>query len=138
MTLQAAEALTLKIGNGGDPESFALIANITSLRMEVENQAVESQDIQSNGWRQQLEGAGKQRVTLQLEGLFSDTTAEETLRTQAFAHSTVNYQMDYGNGDQLSGPFQVARYGRRGTYAEGAEAFSLQLVSSGAVTFTTA
>lgn len=138
MTLQSAESFTISIGDGNAPENFNLLAPIQSLQMEVENSLIDTQNLQTTGWRAQLDQAGRQRITLQLEGLFSDSTAEETLRLQAFHNHTTNFRLDFGNGDSLNGPFQVARYERRGIRSEGAEGFRLRLVNNGAVTFAAA
>jgi predicted secreted protein len=138
MTLQAADAVHINIGNGSDPESFSRLASIRSLRLEVENSPVPQNLVQGDGWHRQVDSAGRQRVRIQLRGLFHNSTAEEALRAQAFDHSTVNYQIDFDNGDQLSGPFQVSRYERRGDYEEIAEGFALQLTSNGPVQFVTA
>lgn len=135
MAIQSGSDLLLKIGDGGDPESFATIGGLRTTFLRVENQTVANDNVASGAWRSLLEGGGTKQITVSASGWFSDSAEEETLRAHAFANGAANYELHFGNGDTLSGPFQLTRYQRDGSRGE-AEEYSITLVSAGVVSYS--
>ena len=76
-------------------------------------------------------------MSLSANGVFTDSAAEETVRSQAAANSINNYQIVSGNGDKWQGAFLITSYQRSGNHNDD-EQFSISLESSGAITFTAA
>lgn len=101
------------------------------------NQTVDATNKDSGAWRELLDGAGTRSVSISGSGVFTDSAAEETVRGYAMENSVKNFELTFGNGDKLSGPFQITSYQRAGSYSD-VETYSLTLSSGGQVTFTTA
>jgi predicted secreted protein len=137
MTAHKGYNVILKIGDGATPtESFANIGSLRSTSFKLDNKVLDSSNLASGKWRRLL-GAGIDAVTIKGSGYFTDIAAEETLRGYAFANSSNNYELDFGNGDKLTGAFIVAGYSRSGDL-KSSEGFDITLESAGVVVFTTA
>lgn len=137
MSAQNGALVLLKMGDGGTPtETFTTIGGMRANSFTLNNQAVDATNKDSGAWRQLLEGAGIRAVSLSGSGIFTDSAAEETLRSAAFNNSIDNYELHFGNGDKLSGAFQITSYNRGGSY-DGEETYSASFASAGAITFTT-
>jgi TP901-1 family phage major tail protein len=132
MTAQKGSLMLLKIGNGGTPETFATIGGMRVTELIHENQLMQASDLESGAWRKLLTGAGLRAITISGDGIFTDSAAEETLRSTAMSHATRNYQLTFGNGDSMIGAFQVASYKRRGMHDD-AESYSITLASAGEI-----
>jgi TP901-1 family phage major tail protein len=135
MAAQKGSLFILKIGDGATPdEAFTTIGGMRTNRFTLNNQAVDTTNRDSGQWRALLEGAGNSSLSISASGIFEDSTAEETLRGYAFANSIRNFQFTFGNGDSMTGAFQISSYSRGASYND-AETFSISLQSAGAVTF---
>ncbi len=137
MTAQKGSLLLLKVGNGGGSEVFTTVGGLRATRFSLTSQMVDPTNKDSGAWREILSGAGVKSVSLSGAGVFTDSSAEETVRSLAFSASPRNYQITFGNGDYLTGSFMITSYERAGDY-DAEETFSITLESSGQVTFTTA
>jgi predicted secreted protein len=137
MPAQKGSSLIVKVGNGGMPETFSTIGGMTLTRLRVENRQIAGSDVASGRWRKLLDRAGISNLMIACEGVFSDLASEETLRGYAFASSVNQYQLGFGNGDSLSGPFLIAQYERSGDY-DAEERYALTLESAGDILFTVA
>lgn len=136
MTVKKAELMLLKIGNGASPEElFSTVGGLRTTRMMVNRQLVTATDVTSQGWRRMLEAAGMAFMRVQGVGLFTDSTAEETLRIQAMTGVAANYELYFGNGDKISGAFLVSSYERGGKQGD-MESFGVTLESMGAVGYS--
>ena len=103
--------------------------------MVINNEAVDITTKGASKWRELLEGAGIQTMSLAGNGVFKDGAQEELMRAQAASNSIVDYEAIASNGDKWQGAFQVATYERAGEY-NGDETFSVALESAGTITFT--
>lgn len=135
MPSQKGRDLLLKIGDGGDPETFTALGAARATSMSIDNRPVDATSMDSGGVQVLIGEAGVQSMQLRLDGLFKDAAAEETLRAAAFARSTLNYELWFPNGDKYAASFVVQEYARGGTY-DGLESFSVTLLRSGAGVFT--
>lgn len=132
MTAYAGETVQLRIGDGASPiESFTAIGGLQVNQLQLQRNAVEANDVADDGWRR-LAAGGIRSVRISGQGVFSDSAAEETLRAHAFAGTIANVELEFGNGDVVSGAFMITAYERRGDIAE-AENFEVTLESSGTV-----
>lgn len=135
MTAQSGSLLLLKVGNGGTPETFTTIGGLRTNSLTHNNQTVDATHRASGAWREIMDGAGIRAVSLSGSGVFTDSAAEESVRGFAMNNQVKNYQITFGNGDALEGPFHIVSYQRAGTY-NSEEIYFLTLLSAGPVTFT--
>lgn len=132
MTAQKGSSFLLKVGDGQPSEIFTTVGGMRVTKLVLNNQSVDATHKTSEAWKTLLEGAGIQSVTISGTGIFTDAASETMVRGYAFANSIHNYQIVFGNGDVLSGAFQVTSYERAGEY-DGEETYALTLESSGTV-----
>lgn len=138
MTAQQGSLLLLKVGDGATPtENFTTVGGLRATAFTHNNQSVDTTNKDSGAWRQLLDGAGTRSLSVSGSGVFTDSAAEETVRGFAMSNQIRNYRLTFGNGDTLTGPFQIVSYQRSGNY-NNEETYALTLASAGAVTFTTA
>lgn len=137
MTAQKGSLLLLKVGNGGTPETFTTVGGLRTTGFTHNNQPVDATSRESGAWQQLLGGAGMRQVTISGAGVFVDSAAEESVRGFAMNNQIRNYQITFGNGDSMTGPFLITSYQRAGSH-DGEETYALALASAGAVTFTAA
>jgi TP901-1 family phage major tail protein len=138
MTAYDGSLVLLKIGNGASPvEAFTTLGGLSTTQMEHRNQALDASHLGSGAWRKSLTAAGMQHLTVSGTGRFNDSAAEESLRSAALSNSARNFELLFGNGDKVSGAFQIISYERSGDLGS-AESYSLTLTSSGPLTFTVA
>ena len=138
MTAQKGSLLLLKVGDGGGPtEIFTTVGGLRTTSFTHNNQTVDATSKDSGAWRELLNGAGTRSVTISGSGVFTDAASEETVRGFAMNNQVKNYQMTFGNGDSMSGAFQISSYQRAGSY-NNEETYSLTLASAGPVTFIAA
>lgn len=135
MTSYKGRDLLLKIGNGGTPETFTTLGAARTVAMTLNNQPVDATTMDDGGAQVFEPAAGLQTMQLRLDGLFKDSTAEETLRAAAFARTRRNFELYFPNGDKYAAPFVVDNYTRGGAH-DGLETFSVTLLRSGTGTFT--
>jgi TP901-1 family phage major tail protein len=137
MTIQNGALVLIKIGNGATPEAFSTIGGLHTSGMKLENQILNTSNVQSGTWKQLLRNAGISSLSIAGSGLFTDSAAEGMLMNYALAGSVNNYQFIFANGDMLSGAFLINSYERSGDYGA-EEIYSLALESAGTITFTAA
>ena len=126
----------IKIGNGATPtETFTTIGGLRGASLSLANNLVNCSNISTGKWQKLVSSAGIAGIAIGGTGYFTDSAAEEALRSAAFSASANNYEIIFGNNDKISGAFIVAGYKRAGNN-NGLEEFSVSLESSGVVTFT--
>lgn len=125
MGMQSGDRFALKLGG-------VTLGSLRMIRMELAGQKVEANTVASAGWRVLLSGAGIKSLSINAEGVFSDTAVEEALQGYAFDQTARNYQLLFGNGDTLTGLFVISSYERRGQVS-GEEGFSVVLESAGVI-----
>ena len=103
--------------------------------MTINNEAVDVTTKGASKWRELLEAAGSQTMSLPGNGVFKDGAQQELMRAQAASNSHVNYEIIASNGDKWQGSFQVTTYERAGEY-NGEETFSVALENAGTILFT--
>lgn len=131
-----ARSLTLKIGDGQDPETFTELGGLQNHRITLRNDAASFHHNNiTHSWNESLAQTGRQQLTLSGRGIFTDSTSEELLRAQAFGNHVKNYQVILGNGDVLDGGFTIRNFERQADM-DGAIEYQLSLESAGKITFT--
>lgn len=135
MPSQKGRDLLLKIGDGGETETFTAIGAARVTAMTLNNRPADATSIGDGGMQTLIADAGVQSMQLRLEGLFKDEAAEEILRDAAFSRAVRNYRLVFPNGDAYAAAFAVEEYARAGAH-DGLETFSVTLLRSGGGTFT--
>ena len=135
MSAQKGKDLLIKIGDGGDPESFATVAGLRATTLAFNAQTVDITNADSaNAWRELLD-AGVKSATLSGNGVFKDASSDEALRAAFFNQTLPNFQIVIPNFGTVNGPFKITSLQYDGPY-DGEVKISLSLASAGALTFT--
>lgn len=132
MAAEKGSAFLLKVGNGGSPPVFATVAGMRTTQMSVNGEAVNVTSKDSGGWRELLSGAGVRSVSVAASGIFTGSTAEVRVRTNALGGLVDDYELSFESGERMRGRFLVTRLDYAGDY-NGERNYTLSLESSGAV-----
>ena len=135
MTAEKGRAFLLKIGDGGNPETFEVIGGMRSTSFRINNEIVDVTHKESGGWRDLLSGAGIRHVALGGSGVFTNSASELLMQSKALEASVANYQVTFESGASFSGAFQVTALDYTGDY-NGERSYNISLESSGPVAFT--
>src|SRR5262249_6518216 len=131
MTARDGKNVLLKVGNGATPaETFTTIGGLAITRLAVDNALRDASTLSSGAWRALNTTTGLQSRTLSGSGVFTDSAAEETVRSYAFANAVKNYELHFSNGDLVRGAFQMTHYERTGDIGD-EERYTLTLESAG-------
>lgn len=134
MSAQKGISMLLKLGSDG---SGGTIAGFRAHTLSINNELVDVTNKDSLGWRTLLAQAGVQSVTISGNGIAESQATFETLQGYAQAGTINAFQLTYGDGDTISGSFQVAKFDIEGQFNK-EQTFSITLESSGQPTFTNA
>lgn len=132
MTAEKGSAFLLKVGNGAAPPVFATVAGMRTTQMSVNGEAVNVTSKDSGGWRELLSGAGVRSVSVAASGIFTGSTAEARLKSNAIAGLLDDYELSFESGERMQGKFLVTRLDYAGDH-NGERTYALALESSGAV-----
>lgn len=132
MSAEKGSAFLLKIGNGAAPPVYATVAGMRTTQMSVNGEAVNVTSKESGGWRELLSGAGIRSVSVAASGIFTGSTAETRLKSNALGGLLDDYELSFEGGERMRGRFLVARLDYAGDY-NGERTYTLALESSGAV-----
>jgi TP901-1 family phage major tail protein len=143
MAAQKGSALLLKSTPTGGSETT--IAGLRSTSMTINGEMVDittkdSDALVSGGVtkaRELLQGGGVSNMSISASGVFTDSALENDIRVRAQKGQIDTYKLVFGDGDNITGSFQITSYERAGEY-NGEETYSLTLESSGQVTHTSA
>ena len=122
----------LKIWDGAS--AYATVGGFRVNTMVLNNEMVDVTTKGASKFRELLEQAGIQSMTLSGNGVFKDGANEELMRAQSLSNAFENYEMYASNGDKWQGSFQITSYERAGEH-NGEETFSVTLESAGDITF---
>ena len=136
MTAQRGKDLLLKLGDGGDPESFSVIGGMRTKSLSLNAQSADVTHSQSaGGWRELLAGAGVRQASVAGAGVFLNDAAAEAVRAAFFAGAASNWQVIVPGFGTIEGAFVIANLDYAGEHDREAS-MSLALESAGALTFT--
>jgi TP901-1 family phage major tail protein len=132
MAAEKGSAFLLKIGNGANPPLFATVAGMRTTQMSVNGEAVNVTSKDSGAWRELLSGAGVRSVSVAAGGIFTGSTAEARVKTNALSGLLDDYELSFESGERMRGRFLVTRLDYSGDY-NGERNYTLSLESSGPV-----
>lgn len=135
MAGQAGRNVVVRIGDGGSPESFDVVAGVRSRAIRLGARIVDATHADSAGaWRRLSAGAGVKSVSVSGDGAFRDAARDARLRAAFFAGDAANMELEVADFGVLSGAFVVAELVYGGAQ-QGEATFSVRLESAGVVTF---
>jgi len=138
MSAQSGKDILLKIGDGGEPESFASVAGLRAKTISLNARTVDATHADSPGaWRELIAGAGVKSCAVSGSGIFVDAAADETVRQAFFAQSADTWRLVIPDFGTIEGPFLIAALEYSGRH-EGEAAYAMSLASAGALSFTAA
>lgn len=123
----------------GNESPQPLVAGIREKGIELNGEAVDVTNDDSNGWRELLDAAQINMVNIPCSGVLLD----DTLRADWFAGATATARrmqdaaFEYPDGGTITGTFYLAEYSETGTH-DGEVTFEATFQSNGAVTYTPA
>jgi len=141
MAKQLGRALLVKIGDGEVSEAFSNLCGLNSKSLTINNSSIDvtTPDCTTPGgalWTETL--AGLKNVSVSGDGFFEDSTAEARANTVAMqADNVANFQIVVPDFGTYAGAFRLATL-EFGGETEGGVTYSINLESTGAVTFTAA
>lgn len=132
MPAEKGSAFLLKIGNGAATPVYATVAGMRTTQLSINGEAVVITNKGSGGWRELLSGAGVRSVSVSGAGVFTGSTAETRLKTNALAGTIDDCELSFESGERMQGKFLVSRLDYAGDF-NGERSYTLSLESSGPV-----
>lgn len=138
MAKQLGRAVVVQIGNGATPEVFSNLCGLNSKEITINNSLIDATtpDCTTPGgilWTESLNGP--KNFTVSGDAIFEDSTTEGRLNTVAMAADPKgNFKLIVPDFGTYSGSFYVESLAFGGE-TEGPATYSMQLRSTGAVTF---
>lgn len=137
MTAQRGRDLLIKIGDGGDPESFTAVAGLKARTLAFNAASIDITNADSaEGWRELL-ADGVKSAGISGSGVFKDAASDAALRAAFFAGTAPNWQVVIPSFGTVQGPFKITALQYDGPY-DGEVKISLSLASAGALGFASA
>jgi TP901-1 family phage major tail protein len=138
MAGQKGRDVLIKIGNGGEPETFATVAGIRAKTISLNARTVDGTSGESaEAWRELIAGAGVKSATVSGAGVFKDAASDTLIQQSFFAQTVRRFQLVVPDFGVLEGPFLVEALDYSGDH-DGEAAFAITLASAGALGFAAA
>jgi TP901-1 family phage major tail protein len=136
MAAQRGKDLLIKIGDGGDPETFTTVAGLRATTLSFNAQTVDiTNNDSANMWRELLANSGVVSSAISGSGVFKDAASDVAIRSAFFNQDLTDWQIVIPSFGTVAGPFKVTQLQYDGPY-NGELKLSLTLASAGALTFT--
>jgi TP901-1 family phage major tail protein len=132
MGAEKGSAFLLKVGDGAQPPVYSTVAGMRTTQMQVNGEAVNVTSKESGGWRELLSGAGVRSISVAASGIFTGSSAETRVKSNALAGLLDDYELSFESGERMRGKFLVTRLDYSGDY-NGERNYTLSLESSGPV-----
>ncbi len=115
---------------------FTTIGGARAKTLTLDQEIIDITDSDSAAFREVLAGgAGVKSASIECEGVFKDSAAEEAVRAAWFAGTTPNFQFIIPNFGTFVGPFLIASLEYAGEYNDAAM-YKMKFENAGAVTFS--
>jgi len=138
MAGQKGRDVLIKIGDGGDPETFVTVAGIRAKTISLNARSVDGTSGESpEAWRELIAGAGVKSASVSGAGVFKDAASDALLQQAFFAQAAAALQLVVPDFGVLQGPFLIEALDYSGDH-DGEAAFAITLASAGALSFTAA
>lgn len=134
MAAQKGREFLLQIGDGGSPATFSNLGGFRTNAFRMNNEEVDITNKDSNGFRELLEGAGVQSVSITGAGVFTDSAAQSRAWDNARNKTFDDYAMVIKGLGRVEGRFQLSSFEFGGEH-NAEETFTITLSSSGQTNF---
>ena len=134
MAAQRGGALLLKVDISG---TMTTIGGLRSTSITLNDEAVDITSKDNGQTRTLLPQAGTASLSVSGSGVFTDTTAEQTIRTAWNASTFSTYNIIIPDLGTYAGTFMIASLEYSGEY-NGEVTYSITLESSGSISFSAA
>ena len=134
MAAQRGKALLLKVDVSG---TMTTVGGMRSTSMTLNDEMVDITNKDSGSQRELLPAGGILSMTISASGVFTDSTAEQTLRSAYGTSTFKSYNVIVPDLGTYAGTFQLTSLEYAGEY-NGEETYSLTLESSNTITYTNA
>ncbi len=125
----------VKIGDGGEPEAFLVVAGIRARTISLGAGTIDATTAESPGaWRELIAGAGTKRIEVAGSGAFKDAASDERIRAAFFEGEAPQLRLEVAEFGVLRGPFAITELVYSGEH-DGEALFSIRLASAGVVSF---
>ena len=114
------------------PACQTTVAGLRTTQMSINGDAVVITNKGSGAWRELLSGAGVRSVSVSGAGVFTGSTAEARIKTNALTGILDDYELSFESGERLRARFLVTRLDYAGDF-NGERTYTLALESSGAL-----
>tara|TARA_Y100001938_G_C8047022_1_gene409501 strand:+ start:203 stop:607 length:405 start_codon:yes stop_codon:yes gene_type:complete len=134
MVAQRGGALLLKVDISG---TMTTIGGLRSTSITLNDEAVDITNKDDGQTRKLLAQAGTASITVSGSGVFTDSTAEQTIRTAWNASTFSSYNIIIPDLGTYAGSFMISSLEYSGEY-NGEVTYSITLESSGSISFSSA
>lgn len=135
MAGQRGRDVLIKIGDGGEPQSFIEAAGIRARTITLSAGLVDATTAESpEAWRELIAGAGTKRIEVAGSGAFKDAASDALLRGAFFAGEASMFQLVVAEFGVLTGRFVIAELTYAGEH-DGEAMFSIRLASAASISF---
>lgn len=136
MAGQKGRDVLIKIGDGGEPETFATVAGVRAKTISLNARTVDGTSGESpQAWRELIAGAGVKSASVSGAGVFKDAASDAALQQAFFAQSVQSFQLVIPDFGAIEGPFLIESLDYTGDH-DGEAAFAITLASAGALSFS--
>ena len=132
MAAEKGSAFLLKVGDGGDPQTYSTVAGMRTTQLSINGEPVVITNKDSGGWRQLLSGAGVRSVSVSGAGVFTGSAAETRMKNHALSGTIDAFELSFESGEKMQGDFLISRLDYSGDF-NGERSYTLSLESSGAI-----
>lgn len=132
MPAEKGSAFLLKVGDGATVPAYTTLAGLRTTQLSINGDPVVITNKGSGGWRELLSGAGIRSVSVSGAGVFTGSTAETRVKTNALSGVIDDYELSFESGERLRGRFLVSRLDYAGDF-NAERTYTLSLESSGQV-----
>lgn len=134
MAAQRGAALLLKMDISG---TMTTIGGLRSTSININDEAVDITNKDSGSSRTLLPSGGILSMSISASGVFTDSTAEQTLRSKVHQSTFESYNLIVPDLGTYAGQFMIESLSFSGEF-NGEVTFDLSLQSSGPITFSAA
>lgn len=135
MAAQRGKDILLKIGDGGEPQTFTTVAGLRARTLSLNARTIDATDSDSAGrWRELLAGAGVRQAAVSGAGVFRDAASDALMREVFFSQEARSWRLVVPDFGVLEGPFLIAALEYAGDH-EGEATWAVTLASAGEVAF---
>ncbi len=135
MTGQQGRNVLISIGDGGEPETYLLVAGIRARTISLTAGLVEATTAASPGaWRELIAEAATKRAEVAGRGVFLDAASDARMRAAYFDGEAPKLRLSIPDFGTMTGRFQISELAYGGDQDDQAT-IAIRLVSTGAVTF---